>query len=219
MSQFNTRLYQSQQLKQEMRINPRLYQAMELLYSLVREDNPDWVLAVAYQELASLHLERNQANRAVTLLDQGVGRLPEQERLRIQLAYALDRAGESARARQVVVRMEPRSSRGPRVVAVDGDQAAAAAPSDAGPPGNGASAPGEDTAPALLASAVEGDDGDYSASPRHRYNRWPRDDLTGSDNALAQAAMARLTSLRRALAELPEAARLEDLDQRRRESR
>ncbi len=32
MSSFNTRLYQSQQLKQEMRINPRLYQAMELLY-------------------------------------------------------------------------------------------------------------------------------------------------------------------------------------------
>ena len=32
MSGFNTRLYQSQQLRQEMRINPRLYQAMELLY-------------------------------------------------------------------------------------------------------------------------------------------------------------------------------------------
>ncbi len=32
MNQFNTRLFQSQQLKQEMRINPRLYQAMELLY-------------------------------------------------------------------------------------------------------------------------------------------------------------------------------------------
>ncbi len=32
MSGFNTRLFQSQQLRQEMRINPRLYQAMELLY-------------------------------------------------------------------------------------------------------------------------------------------------------------------------------------------
>jgi RNA polymerase sigma-54 factor len=32
MSGFNTRLFQGQQLKQEMRINPRLYQAMELLY-------------------------------------------------------------------------------------------------------------------------------------------------------------------------------------------
>jgi RNA polymerase sigma-54 factor len=32
MSQFNTKLYQSAQLRQEMRINPRLYQAMELLY-------------------------------------------------------------------------------------------------------------------------------------------------------------------------------------------
>ena len=32
MSGLNTRLYQSQQLRQEMKINPRLYQAMELLY-------------------------------------------------------------------------------------------------------------------------------------------------------------------------------------------
>ena len=32
MSQFSQKLYQSAQLRQEMRINPRLYQAMELLY-------------------------------------------------------------------------------------------------------------------------------------------------------------------------------------------
>ena len=32
MSNFNTRLIQSAQLRQEMKINPRLYQAMELLY-------------------------------------------------------------------------------------------------------------------------------------------------------------------------------------------
>ena len=32
MSQFSTKLFQSQQMRQEMRINPRLYQAMDLLY-------------------------------------------------------------------------------------------------------------------------------------------------------------------------------------------
>ena len=32
MSQFGAKLYQSVHLRQEMRINPRLYQAMELLY-------------------------------------------------------------------------------------------------------------------------------------------------------------------------------------------
>jgi RNA polymerase sigma-54 factor len=32
MSQFSPKLFQSQQMRQEMRINPRLYQAMELLY-------------------------------------------------------------------------------------------------------------------------------------------------------------------------------------------
>ena len=37
MSSFNTKLYQSTQLRQEMRINPRLYQAMELLYMPLQE--------------------------------------------------------------------------------------------------------------------------------------------------------------------------------------
>ena len=32
MSGFSTKLYQSQQLRQEMKVNPRLYHAMELLY-------------------------------------------------------------------------------------------------------------------------------------------------------------------------------------------
>ena len=32
MSAFDTKLFQSQQLRQELKINPRLYQAMELLY-------------------------------------------------------------------------------------------------------------------------------------------------------------------------------------------
>ena len=32
MSSFNAKLYQSTQLRQDMQINPRLYQAMELLY-------------------------------------------------------------------------------------------------------------------------------------------------------------------------------------------
>ena len=32
MGQFNVKLYQSAQLRQEMRANPRLYQAMELVY-------------------------------------------------------------------------------------------------------------------------------------------------------------------------------------------
>ena len=32
MSAFSTKLFQSQQLRQELKINPRLYHAMELLY-------------------------------------------------------------------------------------------------------------------------------------------------------------------------------------------
>jgi tetratricopeptide (TPR) repeat protein len=81
--------------------------ATALLRDLVREDNPPWVLAVAYQELASMLLDAGSAGDAVALLDAAVGRLPGEGRLLIQLAYALDRAGSPARAREVLARLSP----------------------------------------------------------------------------------------------------------------
>ena len=39
MSGFSTKLFQSQQLRQEMKINPRLYHAMELLYLPLQDLN------------------------------------------------------------------------------------------------------------------------------------------------------------------------------------
>ena len=81
--------------------------AAEGLRGLVSEDNPRWVLAVAYEELASMQLDDGRPREAVALLDAAVGRLPGEGRLLIQLAYALDRAGDTARSRQVLARLGP----------------------------------------------------------------------------------------------------------------
>ena len=81
--------------------------AAEGLRGLVSEDNPPWVLAVAYEELASMLLDDGHPREAVALLDAAVGRLPGEGRLLVQLAYALDRAGDTARSRQVLARLAP----------------------------------------------------------------------------------------------------------------
>jgi tetratricopeptide (TPR) repeat protein len=82
-------------------------EASELLQRVIGEINPDWVLTLAYQELASMRLSGGNPQGAVNLLEQAVGRLPGQGGLQLQLAYALDRTGESARARRVLGRLEP----------------------------------------------------------------------------------------------------------------
>lgn len=88
-------------------------EAAELLRRLVAEVNPDWVLAVAYQELASMLQDRGRHEEAAALLGQAVGRLPDENRLRIQLAYAQDRAGRLAEARETLVRVSPRAPDSP----------------------------------------------------------------------------------------------------------
>lgn len=85
-------------------------EASDLLQRVIGEINPDWVLTLAYQELASIRLASGNPQGAVNLLEQAVGRLPEQGGLHLQLAYALDRTGESARARRVLGRLEPTDS-------------------------------------------------------------------------------------------------------------
>lgn len=190
--------------------------SMRVLSGLLSENNPDWVLAVAYQEMAAQQLKQGHTARAVTTLEQAVGRLPAEERLLIQLAYALDRSGDTARARQMVVRLQPESATGPRVTVV---------PTEGSDEMLAPETPAVDTRDdtGLLASGARDDGAGPPGSPRHRYNRWPESDLTSSGSSLSQAAMARLTSLGNALAQMPA---LTDLDRptnrranRRRENR
>lgn len=83
-------------------------QAEQALRLLVSESNPPWTLTVAYTELANLYLEQRRVGAAVHLLRQAVDRLPDQDRLYIQLAYALDRQRQFLEARRVLARLAAR---------------------------------------------------------------------------------------------------------------
>jgi tetratricopeptide (TPR) repeat protein len=83
-------------------------QAAQELHELVSESNPPWTLTVAYTELANLYLDQHREGAAVTLLRHAVDRLPDQDRLYIQLAYALDRQRQFLEARRVLARLAAR---------------------------------------------------------------------------------------------------------------
>ena len=80
-------------------------EAVPLLRRLVEETPEDWLLTIAYEELGRLLLGRVGPEAAVELLQEGVARLPEQQRLYAQLSYFLDRSGERQRGREVLSRM------------------------------------------------------------------------------------------------------------------
>lgn len=81
-------------------------EAIALLGNLIGEDNPEWVLTLAYETLAGERLRTGDAAAAAELLRRGVGRLPRQARLKVQLAYALERAGRGAEATDVLARLD-----------------------------------------------------------------------------------------------------------------
>jgi Flp pilus assembly protein TadD len=77
-------------------------EALTLLHQLVDDATTEWVLAVAYQELAHSMLRRDRFADAARLLEEAVRRLPANPRLRIELSYALDRAGRRRHAREAL---------------------------------------------------------------------------------------------------------------------
>lgn len=83
-------------------------QAESELRGLISETNPPWTLTVAYTELANLYLDQHREGAAVTLLRRALDRLPDQERLYIQLAYALDRQRRFLEARRVLAQLAAR---------------------------------------------------------------------------------------------------------------
>jgi tetratricopeptide (TPR) repeat protein len=86
--------------------------AAALYRRLTAEANPDWVLSLAYQQLARGHLDAGRPAAAARLLAEAADRLPGDERLRLALAYALDRAGDPAGARAAVGRLTLRGPGG-----------------------------------------------------------------------------------------------------------
>ncbi len=81
--------------------------AVTHLTAAISDPGPDWVAAVAAQELASLHAGDKRLAEAVGVLEAALERHPQVQRLRIQLAAMLDRSGRRAEARAVLDRLDP----------------------------------------------------------------------------------------------------------------
>jgi len=77
MSGFSTKLYQSQQLRQEMKINPRLYQAMELLYMPLLDLQQH--LKAKLEENPFLEMTEADVEDEVELKDEGKDDPPDDE--------------------------------------------------------------------------------------------------------------------------------------------
>ncbi len=94
-------------------------EATRYLRDLLAPAITPWIRSLAYQELARIHLDQGRPGAAADLLRDGVRRMPDQPRLIIQLAYALDRAGAVAESSQIMLQAEnadPRSGATPRSI-------------------------------------------------------------------------------------------------------
>ncbi len=77
------------------------------LEAAIAEPGPEWVAAVAAQELASLYAGDQRVDDALRVLEAAIERHPQVQRLRIQLAATLDRAGRRADALAALDRLDP----------------------------------------------------------------------------------------------------------------
>ena len=84
--------------------------AEELLRNLLPETSPMWIRILAFQELGGLLIAEGRIGEAVALLDEGVARIPGNQRLQILLAYALDSAQYPREAATVIEEIGTRSS-------------------------------------------------------------------------------------------------------------
>ncbi len=83
--------------------------ALALLRESVSVPETDWITALAYQELANLHLAGERHGEARAVLEEGLTRHPEVQRLYLQLAALLDRMALAGEAREVLARLDPRA--------------------------------------------------------------------------------------------------------------
>ncbi|MDX1643220.1 MAG: VWA domain-containing protein [Thermoanaerobaculia bacterium] len=65
-----------------------------------RDDVPDWLSSLAYQELARLYMKKNAWQSAKKVLERGREKLPGESKLALQLAYVYERCGEPYHAAQ-----------------------------------------------------------------------------------------------------------------------
>lgn len=72
------------------------------LDELTRADGPEWVVALAFQELTRIYIDRDDRLSALEVLERGRARLPANQALAIQHAFLLERARDLDRAAEVL---------------------------------------------------------------------------------------------------------------------
>jgi len=87
-------------------------EAAERFTALCEDPAADWAAVLSCEELARLRLAAGETAAAVRLLSAAVERFPDAERLRLGLAYAVERGGEPAAARAMVEEIAARPAGG-----------------------------------------------------------------------------------------------------------
>ncbi len=81
-----------------------------LLRACVAPGGPEWIRAVAWQELARLRIDAGNLEAAATVLREATAALPRDRELAVLRAFVLDRTGRHGEARAAAVRLTSRSS-------------------------------------------------------------------------------------------------------------
>jgi tetratricopeptide (TPR) repeat protein len=89
-----------------------LRRARRLLEECIAGDPPDWITALAYQELAALQIAENRPEEAVAVLKKALERMPDQQAAYLQLAALYDRTGRPSEATAILHRLDARSAAG-----------------------------------------------------------------------------------------------------------
>ena len=76
------------------------------LTALTDEGSPGWIRSIAYQELARTHLLAEREDLAESVLREGVGVLPTDQQLLVQLASLLDRQRRHAESNRLLEAIE-----------------------------------------------------------------------------------------------------------------
>jgi len=77
-------------------------EARQLLQALADDKDVTWTTPLAYEELARLYTDKGRGSEAEKVLRKAVERVPDDLRLRIQLAAALDRRGAPGEATAII---------------------------------------------------------------------------------------------------------------------
>jgi tetratricopeptide (TPR) repeat protein len=89
----------------------RFSEAEPIFVRLVGSATDEWVVSVAYQELAAAYLRRGRLGDAESTLRRGIERLPRDQKLHLQLAFVLDSRRDSRGAIEQLARIDPTAER------------------------------------------------------------------------------------------------------------